>query len=1431
VQWRTRPLFVSSTFNDFQAERDLLQNLVFPELAERLLERRHNLEPIDLRLGVETASEADEVRKTLLVLTVCLHEVARSRPFFIALIGDRYGWVPSPERARRAAEEAGFESDVSGKSVTEVEIEFGVLQSEPEQPIRAFAYFRDLDLASMPEHLRTRYRDADTTRIKFLKRRLSLVLGRERCRTYRAAWDASRGCVAGLDEFRKMIIEDLWSDLDSETRRYQVVVESWQDRERAALSAFVHDTARDFTGREAILVGLSSLARSQMPDHTGFSDQAPRWGACVTGVSGSGKSSLAAELIRRLRADSSILLLEHAAGISGESTRIDRLLQRWSDELAERLGDTDRPSGALTGEELERGFARLLTRASQQQRTVIVIDALNEFERTTQARHLTWLPRIWPPNARFIATATLGTETQAIERRLGFGLLELEPLTGTDADRIADAVYRRYRRQANPQVKRAILDKRTEDGSPASGNPLWLELACEEMNLLDPEDLARAAQFEGAPDQQLILMQLDIAGHLPPTARAMYGRMLKRAGTVAATILREEHPDIRELAAHEWVHCLAETIAISRNGWRERDLQTVVSEITGIPWSELLFSSVRRALRGHLIQRGPSGQWDFYHRQLREAANYYFASPPAYLRQLHASLAAYLETLPEDNPLRQTERMHHLIGADDKHGAARLYALCEHGSSELRAATESLADLFRARKDAAEWVGSLLAEPVLSPPEHLLLGEKIMYPLHDALANEGRVQERRALVNLVRNQTARLAEQATPGLDHDFALRQHSVSLVRLADLAMDVGTPSEARALYEEHLRYAEQLAGPAPKPLSAQQDLSVALERLGDLAEREGNVEKAREYFQKQLNICQQLIAARSEDRQSQGYLSSVLERLGNLALAEGDRDEAERYLRQASQARERLALLTGEGTSAASLNILARLAEATDQMKEARALYRQYEEILHRRAEASPEDVDAQIVWSISLERLGDVALFQRDTDDAIRYYGEALEIRQRLAVLLPEDVATQRTWSNALEKVADVALQNDQFAKARPCYEKSLAIRERLHAMLPDDVQARRDLGLAHERLGMLQDEPAEKRLPHLQQAVEIYAELYERLPASEEAGRTLALGHFALAQALAGIPDQKEEAFEHTARSHELLSELRARGRQLDPTAKRLLAFLDTQFGGSGRWTHPVAAANEEAYGELNALGRIGVQALAAGDYKTAEKNFRQSLELARRVNHPPSIVRACGSLGQLKAKTGKTREALKLLNEAIAIARENDLPVEEGQTLERIADLYAELGDRNKALELYKERVALAHRSGHQHGVALGSANAGVMHFEKGEFPEAVEYLQTAAELFESYRMWPQLAHAYSYLGYAYQALRDFERSIQAYSKHVSLCKRTGDVASAAGSMANLSGVLFAIGRRDDAVDLGAEACDYLEQMGSPEAPAMRARVESWKQT
>jgi len=78
-------------------ERDQLNNVVFPALAERLRARRCRLEPIDLRVGVETADTQTERERELQILKVCLAEIERSRPFLLVLLGDRYGWVPGED--------------------------------------------------------------------------------------------------------------------------------------------------------------------------------------------------------------------------------------------------------------------------------------------------------------------------------------------------------------------------------------------------------------------------------------------------------------------------------------------------------------------------------------------------------------------------------------------------------------------------------------------------------------------------------------------------------------------------------------------------------------------------------------------------------------------------------------------------------------------------------------------------------------------------------------------------------------------------------------------------------------------------------------------------------------------------------------------------------------------------------------------------------------------------------------------------------------------------------------------------------------------------------------------------------------------------------------------------------------------------------------
>src|SRR6267143_7232963 len=82
-------VFVSSTFRDMQEDRDYLVKVVFPQLRKLCEARAVTWTEVDLRWGI-TDEETAEGK----VLPLCLAEIERCRPWFIGLLGERYGWVP-----------------------------------------------------------------------------------------------------------------------------------------------------------------------------------------------------------------------------------------------------------------------------------------------------------------------------------------------------------------------------------------------------------------------------------------------------------------------------------------------------------------------------------------------------------------------------------------------------------------------------------------------------------------------------------------------------------------------------------------------------------------------------------------------------------------------------------------------------------------------------------------------------------------------------------------------------------------------------------------------------------------------------------------------------------------------------------------------------------------------------------------------------------------------------------------------------------------------------------------------------------------------------------------------------------------------------------------------------------------------------------------
>jgi tetratricopeptide (TPR) repeat protein len=825
--WQARPVFVSSTFLDMQAERDYLRTHVFPEFEELLRRRNRYLEWVDLRVGIATGQDPDESAREQKILKTCLAEVERCRPYLIVLLGDRYGWVPPVDQLSVAAAEVGLSGEIAGRSVTELEIVFGAL-SNPDQLQRTLFYFRKpLPYASMRAEIAATYCDGFDERddagrdrarkLEALKQRIRQGSPSGKVPEYRAKWDAKRQAIVGFEDWT--VREDLLKLLGLDVADQASIDAPWHE-ERQALDAFVADRTRTFVGRRAILDSLASLA-------AGTAESAHERLFCLTGDPGSGKSAVFSALHRRLNDENGgVLILSHAASASLQSASVDRMLQRWCDELASELGVASGVSTGTHPQALDARFAELLSEVAGHRRVVLLIDALDQFTSTRRALHCNWLPDVWPGNARLIATAIGGASSEALASR-GARIEPIAPLVRGDAAEITAGITSRYHRSLESEVVDQLLDK---PGAPWR-NPLWLVLATEELNLLGADEFSRIQSYPGSPAKQLRALMLDLVDHLPADIQGLYEASFDRAEL---------------LFGARWVKPFLGLLFVGRLGWRESDFRHLLPMLAAEPWDELRFAQLRRHFRGQLRQSTTTAAWGFTHGQMRLAIGRRLSLEDSI--QFHSTLADFLRPLADDDPLRISETMVHLLGCKDLKTAADFYIgdlrehpmNVQHPPPAVRAATQ------------------VLAEPLIAEATS-----------HDAVANiEG-------MFCAVDGDVARM-----------FNLTQRVMGNL---DLALDAYAPTEVRIrLHELCATMFERLeARRADNPLVLH-SAAIAHSKLGSLRKEQGSVDAALQSFRRSNAICERL-AAVDRSAATQPIRGMNGSEIGEILAGEGKWDEA--------------------------------------------------------------------------------------------------------------------------------------------------------------------------------------------------------------------------------------------------------------------------------------------------------------------------------------------------------------------------------------------------------------------------------------------------------------------------------------------------------------------------------------------------------------
>jgi len=428
-------------------DRDHLVKFVFPRLRKLCEERGVTWGEVDLRWGIP---DEDSDR----VLPLCLEQIKRCRPYFIGLLGERYGFVP--ERiAPETLERFPWLATHPGSSITELEIVDGVLRN-PEMNGHAFFYFRDPGyLDRLPaERKRADFEDlgrgADG-RLARLKERIRDARDEGLCRLREEYRDP--------EQLGAWLYEDL-ADLVSTLFPEQGCPDPL-DVEAGEHEAWARNLRRAYVERPGCYAPLDAYVAGDGPP------------LVVLGESGVGKSALLANWAARYRAaHSADVLLLHFIGATPSSADASQLMRRIMHELKRRFGFADAvPSEP---ERIRTEFAQWMVRVPGSQRVVLVLDGLNQLVDRDAAPELGWLPSPPPPNWRLIASTLPGRSLEAVLRR-GWTEMVVEPLSVAERRQVAAAFLARYGRRLGPDHMEQII------GAEPASNPLFLRTLLDEL--------------------------------------------------------------------------------------------------------------------------------------------------------------------------------------------------------------------------------------------------------------------------------------------------------------------------------------------------------------------------------------------------------------------------------------------------------------------------------------------------------------------------------------------------------------------------------------------------------------------------------------------------------------------------------------------------------------------------------------------------------------------------------------------------------------------------------------------------------------------------------------------------------------------------------------------------------------------------------------
>lgn len=585
TNWRTYSVFISSTFADMQSERDYLRTQVFPQINDELKKYCIKLRPIDLRWGINTL-ETNEESVEEKVLRICLEEINRSKPFFLGLLGNRYGYIPPKDSIREIG------SEYQDLSITAIEISYGLLRRND----ISGCLFLERDSScynGMDEHTIRQFDESQETDYERKKEKLNKLkeqikshlakTNREDCYlSYSPTWNGKK--FVELEDFgnkvKESILREIISYYGDEGNDAPFV-----DEIRAQEEFMFLRRARLFSREK-----LCSEISEKIENCSGV--------MLIYGDSGSGKSCLYTMLVDKYKPlNENYIVLYHATDTGQNGKDLSGMLARWCYQIEEELQISHVDTAGY--EETMTYFRQLLKKIPDNKMLLMLIDSIEGFQDSEAGSYLTFIPKAYNSQWMLLCTCIEDSARKIVTYHKKAEVLGIPQLSVDEAKGIIEKYTGFENKELYEENIKALLGKR-KDGRMCAESPIWLSLALNFMTSLGRDDFAAATAIsqlhKGSFDRGLIDYINKQIEEFPDNPKELFLKFL--------FTLKRYYDDFPMQ--------LCKILSASFNGLDE----DVLAELMGKDWDLRTFAAVRTFLQGYLSEQSQLRTWRIMHKMV-----------------------------------------------------------------------------------------------------------------------------------------------------------------------------------------------------------------------------------------------------------------------------------------------------------------------------------------------------------------------------------------------------------------------------------------------------------------------------------------------------------------------------------------------------------------------------------------------------------------------------------------------------------------------------------------------------------------------------------------------------------------------------------------------------------------------------------------------